>query len=291
MYQFIKNHFAKMQKFIVVLLYVVVAINISLLVACSDTKPSPAETVDWLYLRPSQFRERINKMPVAYLPLGTLEWHGEHLPLGADALQPLELFREIATEIGGIVLPPLFLGPDTMLYKNGEMYVGMEIVSEDGKGNRLPLQKLDGGAYWQPKPLFIQTVEQILFNLQRMGIRLLVAHGHGPSTVAVLQNRDEWERKYGIKIIHLWKNNDSDIIPDGLGFQVDHAATNETSIVWRYFPQYVDMSALPADLQTWPIGVGGRDPRVHASQEHGKAITEFNKERVINMIKQFMNGI
>jgi len=279
-----------MYKFAGAMLCIAGAIIISLLVACNDTKPSHTETVDWLYLRPAQFRERVNKMPVAYLPLGTLEWHGEHLPLGSDALQPLELFREIATEIGGVVLPPLFLGPDTVLYENGEMYQGMEIVSEDGKGNPLPLQKLDGSAYWQPEPLFVQTIGQILFNLQRMGIRLLVAHGHGPSTVAVLKNSNEWERQYGVRIIHLWQNNDSDTIPDGLGFQVDHAATNETSIVWRYYPQYVDISVLPADPQEWPIGVGGRDPRVHASQEHGKAITEFNKARVINMIEQFMSG-
>ena len=37
-------------------------------------------------LTPEEFRARLRERPIAYLPLGTLEWHGEHLPLGADAL-------------------------------------------------------------------------------------------------------------------------------------------------------------------------------------------------------------
>ena len=51
-------------------------------------------------LQPSEFVERINAFPVAYLPLGTLEWHGLHLPLGADGLQSKGVFERIAYEIG-----------------------------------------------------------------------------------------------------------------------------------------------------------------------------------------------
>ena len=65
-------------------------------------------------LTPTEFRIRLAEAPVAWLPLGTLEFHGEHMPLGSDAIQPLEFFKEIAAEAGGIVLPPLFLGPDRM---------------------------------------------------------------------------------------------------------------------------------------------------------------------------------
>ena len=38
-------------------------------------------------LFPWEFRERLAAKPGAYLPLGTLAWHGEHLPLGSDAIQ------------------------------------------------------------------------------------------------------------------------------------------------------------------------------------------------------------
>ncbi len=32
-------------------------------------------------LLPEECVQRIKEMPVAYLPLGTLEWHGPHMPL------------------------------------------------------------------------------------------------------------------------------------------------------------------------------------------------------------------
>ena len=70
------------------------------------------EKVLYQELRPREFAERIAKTPIAYLPLGTLEWHGLHLPLGSDGLQSQGLFCEMARRVGGIVLPMLFLGPD-----------------------------------------------------------------------------------------------------------------------------------------------------------------------------------
>ncbi|MFQ9258345.1 MAG: hypothetical protein ACLR4L_13500 [Gallintestinimicrobium sp.] len=32
-------------------------------------------------LLPEELVQRVQEMPVAYLPLGTLEWHGPHMPL------------------------------------------------------------------------------------------------------------------------------------------------------------------------------------------------------------------
>ena len=40
------------------------------------------DKVRYAELLPHEFRTRLAQRPVAYLPLGTLEWHGEHLPLG-----------------------------------------------------------------------------------------------------------------------------------------------------------------------------------------------------------------
>ena len=47
-------------------------------------------------LLPEECVQRIQEMPVAYLPLGTLEWHGPHMPLGADGIQSKELFVRVA---------------------------------------------------------------------------------------------------------------------------------------------------------------------------------------------------
>ena len=68
------------------------------------------EKVLYEELTPSEFSTRLADCPVAYLPLGTLEWHSFHLPLGSDGIQSQEFFKRLAAEAGGIVLPMLFMG-------------------------------------------------------------------------------------------------------------------------------------------------------------------------------------
>ena len=60
-------------------------------------------------LRPIEIRKRREELSVAYLPLGTLEWHGLHNPLGADGLQAEEIARRCAMH-GGVVFPTVYYG-------------------------------------------------------------------------------------------------------------------------------------------------------------------------------------
>src|SRR5215208_4911284 len=42
-------------------------------------------TVQYLELLPHEFRTRLAARPVGYLPMGTLEWHGEQNALGSSS--------------------------------------------------------------------------------------------------------------------------------------------------------------------------------------------------------------
>ena len=59
-------------------------------------------TEETLYerLTPADLESRIREAPIAYLPLGTLEWHGRHLPLGSDFLQSQGFFIQLARRVG-----------------------------------------------------------------------------------------------------------------------------------------------------------------------------------------------
>jgi len=46
---------------------------------------------------------------MAFPPLGPLEWHGPHLPLGVDALNAEAVAWRVAQEVGGVVLPALYV--------------------------------------------------------------------------------------------------------------------------------------------------------------------------------------
>jgi len=237
-------------------------------------------------LTPTEFRIRLAEAPVAWLPLGTLEFHGEHMPLGSDAIQPLEFFKEVAAEIGGIVLPPLFLGPDRM-----ESVSGIEYYGKDN-GNHESLEKqqyepqvLTGSSYWIPDQLFVLIMEGILKQLNRQGFKILVAHGHGPSTRAVIKNATRWEAEFGIKIFDLWGSENDDCN----GFMSDHGAMLETSLVLKYRPNLVRMENLPVDPDSWPVGIRGYDPRVYASSEKGEEIVKIQKDRILSALKTALN--
>ena len=61
-------------------------------------------------LRPHEIRDRLAERSVVYLPLGTIEWHCEHLPVGLDALTAHGVCLRAAALDGGVVYPPLHYG-------------------------------------------------------------------------------------------------------------------------------------------------------------------------------------
>ncbi len=61
-------------------------------------------------MRPDEILEEKKRLPLVFLPVGPLEWHGPHLPLGTDPLIAYEIAIRLAREIGGVVLPPFYLG-------------------------------------------------------------------------------------------------------------------------------------------------------------------------------------
>jgi creatinine amidohydrolase len=242
-----------------------------------------AKLVLYEELTPTAFRKRLAQAPIAYVPLGTLEWHGEHLPLGSDGLQAKHFFEILAREVGGVVLPMLYLGPDREKNVNGKTLYGMDLGSMHWEKDHAYADKqLDGSAYWISEPDFTVILEATWKQLARAGFKVVVAHGHGPSTGFCQKHFKAWEEKYGMKFFNCWGPKDG----NGLGIMVDHAAMNETSLVKALRPELVHMEYLPADMRQWPIGVGGRDPRIHASAKLGWQAVGIQKERMAEILKQ-----
>ena len=228
-------------------------------------------------LTPNEFEARLAQAPIAYLPLGTLEWHGLHLPLGADGLQSRGLFCELARRVGGIVLPMLFVAPDLTREVNGTTYIGMDFWSRpEGEAPR----QLPGSAYHVSDDLFRELLDGIMAQLKRAGFRIVVGHGHGPSMKAFNGIIEEMKEKYGLTL--LTAQSEDAVI----GFQSDHAAANETSIVMHFHPELVDMDALNPDPAVRPEGVWGEDPRFHAGAALGAAATEEAAERMSRILRE-----
>jgi len=232
-------------------------------------------------LTPDELSERIRQAPVAYLPLGTLEWHGPHMPLGADMIQPREFFIELARRVGGVVLPPLFMGPDEVFEKDGKEFYGMD--NNDLVPDR-PFQ-LAGSAYWIDEGLFASYLDAVIAQLRRVGFRVIVGHGHGPSTTSFLVHAEELEKKYRVKLLTMWALFDE----REKGFMIDHGAGNETSILLAESPELVKMRNLPRDSKEWPLGIAGDDPRRFASAEAGRKVITANLGAMEHAIEEALS--
>lgn len=71
---------------------------------------SDPETVQAELLLPHEVEAALAARSVAYLPLGSIEFHSAHLPIGLDGLTAHGVCVRAAARSGGIVLPPLFYG-------------------------------------------------------------------------------------------------------------------------------------------------------------------------------------
>lgn len=67
--------------------------------------------------------------------MGTLEWHGEQLPLGSDGNISEGFMISCARDFGGIVLPPIHLGPDRTWPEGEGMLQGMDYADATDPGS------------------------------------------------------------------------------------------------------------------------------------------------------------
>jgi creatinine amidohydrolase len=127
-------------------------------------------------------------------------------------------------------------------------------------------------------------LKTILIQLKRAGFKIIVAHGHSPSTEIFAENAKIWQGELGLELYICWKEGE---VPK-VGLQTDHAAANETALMMALKPELVKISNLPQDLNTKPLGLLGEDPRKHASADLGRKI--INRQ-INNMEKLLRKSI
>ena len=181
-------------------------------------------------LLPQEIRARLDDRAVVYLPLGTIEWHCEHLPVGLDALTAHGVCLRAATRDGGLVYPALYYGaggghslyPWTVM-----METDREIAAEVGK---------------------------TLARLQDFGVQLAVLFsGHfADGQLAMIDEIAETWQAAGntMKVIATAVNR-----IEGLPFGPDHAGIFETTLLGGLWPDRVQVDRLPS-IKTDPLAPG-----------------------------------
>ena len=192
-------------------------------------------------LRPSQLIAERERCPLAFLPLGPLEWHGPHLPFGTDPLIAQEVAVRLARELGGTVLPPLFVGTERERSPEMLRNIGFQgdeyIVGMDFPG--LPLHSL-----YLPEEVLAIIVRSYLDLLAHRGYRLIVLlNGHGAENQIQTLERlaTEYTNTSPARVLLLMPVSRT----RGDYFNGSHATRVETAIMQR-ITDSVDLSALPS---------------------------------------------
>jgi creatinine amidohydrolase len=60
-------------------------------------------------LFPTELEARLAEIPALLMPVGTIEWHGHHLPLGLDILKADALAQAASERCAAVVAPPTWL--------------------------------------------------------------------------------------------------------------------------------------------------------------------------------------
>ena len=71
--------------------------------------------VEYELMTPGEILEARRRASLVFCPVSPIEWHGPHLPVGTDGLHAHHVAVRVAHETGGVVLPTLFAGTETVL--------------------------------------------------------------------------------------------------------------------------------------------------------------------------------
>jgi creatinine amidohydrolase len=220
------------------------------------------------FLLPHELRAAMAAQPIAYLPLGSLEFHSAHLPIGLDGLTAHGVCLRAAAAGGGIVCPPLYYGTG-----GGHTNYAWTIMMEDERE-------------------IATLVNRCLQRLQDFDVRTAVLFsGHfAPEQLAMIERLAQAWRSEGnvLRVLPLGVN----MSPASI--EPDHAGVFETSLLSALWPDRVHLGELPPLAQVpspdpdgdvrgphrhdpnHPLyGVFGPDPRTFDPTQAGRLLDEI----------------
>ena len=206
---------------------------------------------EWLYGR--ELQSRIAERAIAWVPLGPLERHCEHLPWGLDGLKAHAQCMRLADRYGGVVLPPIHIaGIHDPWHPNPNEY------------RRL---RAEVGDWYLSTETLTAITNEMVDGLANIGFKIIVLNtGHYPAIQGVLlrQLAPALEKALGVRVIAF---DEDEALTD---CKVDHAGTYETSMFWSLGHE-VRISAARPELANKTGNYSSNTPPHKATIERGLA--------------------
>lgn len=194
-------------------------------------------------LRPHEIRLALAQTNVVYIPLGTIEYHSEHLPIGLDALNAHSICLEAAALTGGIVLPPLYYGTG-----GGHSDYPWTVMIDDADLIRA---------------LIIKTLQRLTDMEVKLAV-IFTGHFADEQLALIAEIEKTWNVEgHALSVLSLAVNMPLEDAPGP-----DHAGIFETTLVSATWPERIDLNQLPSiaeapsiDPDGNPMGLHRHDPQ------------------------------
>lgn len=255
-----------------------------------------AEEVRYHMLRPAQAVEKRTAFPAAYIPIGTIEWHGPHNPLGADTLQAEALAIRCAEKGGGLVFPPLYYGEtrvESLVEANAadreDIARCMQLSPDNFTPDKMPFSATEQVHNYN------KLLLHILAEVESLGFKLAVlVAGHYPlvdhaCAAALLFNKRRYSKYHGMLA---WACCDYLLVDDKYATAGDHGGGWETSHILATHPETVDLSLLPPKGENIVgVGVDNRIPPQDATAEFGEETFTAACDVVVAEVRHRMENL
>lgn len=231
-------------------------------------------------LTTKRYAELAGRMDTVIVPVGSLEAHGQHCPLGTDIIIPERLCRDLESAAGGD-----FLIAPMVNYGYTPMLTGFH------------------GTISVPAELLVSLYSEIGVQFVKWGARNIVyMNGHGGNIPSLTLACDRVAAAGGTAMaISWWATYSSEIL--GICDTQGHAGEDETSAVLAIDPGLVDdgarsvhmhkafMSPLAGPGQTaarYPLGMSGDSTR--ATPEKGERLFAMMLRKNLEAIRRMRAG-
>jgi len=242
-------------------------------------------------LRPAEIVAAREACPVAYLPIGTIEWHGRHNPVGLDTVKIDALAVRCAQAGGGLVFPPLYYGESR---EEALMEANAEDRADIAAEMHLPPENFAPG-YMRVSPVqqaenYQRLLLHCLYEMQSLGFKVLVlAAGHYPlidhaRAACSTFHQTRWSNSRASAIA--WTFSGYELVRNVFPRAGDHAGYWETSLLMALTPGLTDLNELPTDRNAKLVGVGSVDPVYDSSAEFGEKAVAAIVERVTAQVRK-----
>jgi creatinine amidohydrolase len=206
---------------------------------------------------PYQIREAIKESWPVILPLGVLEYHGEHLAVGMDTLAVTRILDLLESEADLVILPPFYYGASSYAVEppegNGSLHVGADklfpFAQDMFRGLlRIGFRNIHFLIHHQTENFTVGMPTDLAFKFAaRQAIFEFLEKERGEGWWGDAKMADYYTKQAGGEDPFNWIKGHplmtSDIIRQ---FPFDHAAKGETSLMMALCPEGVEMKRLSA---------------------------------------------